>query len=101
MHFAPAPRLLLPAHKSTASQEGPGDVNLPGRLHSMMLEFLSGDLAEAMGDGRCDLVHTLPHVCRLMYLAIHLDQFLFSGFLPFKGSLSNCSFCFRHPDPQS
>ena len=55
------------------------NVNLPGRLHSTMLEFLSGDLAEATGDGQ-RARHTLPtrspHVCRRMYLAIHLDRVL-------------------------
>ena len=44
------------------------NVSLPGWLHSTMLEFLSADLAEAMGDGQCAR-HTLPtrspHVCRL------------------------------------
>ena len=51
-----------------------------------MLEFLSGDLAEAMGDGQCDLVHTLaPRVQANVFSHPRRSGSCFSSFLPFHG----------------
>ena len=102
---APAPRPLLPAHKSTVSQEGPGE-----RKSARSTSQHDAGIPERwLGGGHrrwtacpAHLAHTLtPRVQANVFSHPPRSGSCFPSFLPFLGSLSNCSFCFRHPDPQS